>query len=34
MNNHKSIILRFLVKSGVNPLCIGWTHISLVLYHW
>jgi len=28
---HKPIVLRFRVKSGVNPLCMGWAHVSLVL---
>jgi len=32
MKTHKSIALRFWVKSGINPLWVGWTHVSLVLY--
>ena len=32
MKTHKLIALRFWVKIGVNPLCVGWAHVSLILY--
>jgi len=32
MKTHKSIVLRFWIKSGVDPLCVCWAHVSLVLY--
>jgi len=32
MKTHQLIALRFLVESGVNPVCVGLTHVSLVLY--
>jgi len=32
IKTYKLIVLRFLIKSGVNPLCVGWTHVSLMLY--
>ena len=31
MKTHKLIVLRFWVKSDVNPLCVDWVHVSLVL---
>jgi len=32
MKTHKPIALMFWVKSGVNPLYVGWAYVSLVLY--
>jgi len=32
MKTYKYIALRFWVRGGVNLLCVGWAHISLVLY--
>jgi len=32
MKTHKSIVLRFWIRGGVNPLCEGWVNVSLVLY--
>jgi len=32
MKTHKSIALRFCVGGGINPLCVDWAHVSLVLY--
>jgi len=32
MKTHKFIALRFWVRGGVNPLCVGWAHVSLMLY--
>jgi len=32
MKVYKLIALRFWVECGVNPLCVGWAHVSLVLY--
>jgi len=31
MKTHQFIVLRFWIKSGVNPICVGCAHVSLVL---
>jgi len=32
MKIHKLIALKFLIKNDINPLCVDWTHVSLILY--
>jgi len=32
IETHKLITLRFWIKDGENLLCVGWEHVSLMLY--